>query len=95
MFFVFAPALIFGSLVKIITFQEIISWQVFFCFLAFTQKNQESNDLVNLCQVVYARQHWIYVLGRGSLGWVAVKILRPEPHLASKALSSPTALRVY
>ncbi|XP_020260131.1 protein PIN-LIKES 5-like isoform X1 [Asparagus officinalis] len=66
-FSVFAPALIFGSLAKTITAEEIISWWFMPVNIGFT-----------------------FLIG-GSLGWVAVKILRPEKHLEGLIIANCSA----
>lgn len=66
-FVVFAPALIFGSLAKTITLEDIISWWFM---------------VVNIAI--------IFLIG-GILGWVAVKILKPERHLEGPIVANCSA----
>ncbi|KAL3845033.1 hypothetical protein ACJIZ3_002436 [Penstemon smallii] len=56
-FVVFTPSLVFGSLAKAVSFQDIISWWFMPINIGIT-----------------------YLVG-GSFGWIAVKLLRPKPHL--------------
>lgn len=66
-FTVFGPALIFGSLTKTITLQDLISWWFMPVNIGIT-----------------------FLVG-GSLGWVAVKILKPKPHLEGLIIASCSA----
>ncbi|MCL7025663.1 hypothetical protein MKW94_012096 [Papaver nudicaule] len=66
-FVVFTPSLMFASLAKTVTFQDIISWW----FMP-----------INIGLV--------FLIG-GSLGWVVVKILKPEPHLEGLLIATCSA----
>ncbi|WOL16833.1 protein PIN-LIKES 7-like [Canna indica] len=64
---IFAPALVFASLAKTVTLQDIISWWFMPVNIAMT-----------------------FLIG-GVLGWIAVKILRPDRHLEGLVISSCSA----
>ncbi|RZC48609.1 hypothetical protein C5167_017036 [Papaver somniferum] len=66
-FVVFTPSLMFASLAKTVTLQDIISWW----FMP-----------INIGLV--------FLIG-GSLGWVVVKILKPEPHLEGLVIATCSA----
>lgn len=66
-FSVFSPSLVFSSLAKTVTLQELISWWFMPINIAIT-----------------------FLIG-GALGWVAVKILRPERHLEGLIMANCSA----
>nr|DAD46522.1 TPA_asm: hypothetical protein HUJ06_016459 [Nelumbo nucifera] len=66
-FVVFAPSLVFASLAKTVTLEDIISWW----FMP-----------VNI--------GLIFLIG-GILGWIVVKILKPEPHLEGLIIAACSA----
>ncbi|OVA03298.1 Auxin efflux carrier [Macleaya cordata] len=66
-FVVFTPSLMFASLAKTVTLQDIISWWFMPINIGLT-----------------------FLLG-GILGWIVVKILKPEPHLEGLVIASCSA----
>ncbi|MGD7201733.1 AEC family transporter, partial [Ralstonia pseudosolanacearum] len=66
-FIVFTPSLMFASLAKTVTYQDIISWW----FMP-----------VNIGLV--------FLIG-GILGWILVKLLKPEPHLEGLVIATCSA----
>ncbi|KAI3892291.1 hypothetical protein MKX03_030693 [Papaver bracteatum] len=66
-FVVFSPALVFASLSKTVTLQDIISWWFMPINIGLT-----------------------FLLG-GILGWVVVKLLKPEPHVAGLVIACCSA----
>ncbi|CAA6655840.1 unnamed protein product [Spirodela intermedia] len=66
-YMVFTPSLMFASLAKTITLEDIISWWFMPVNIGLT-----------------------FVIG-GTLGWVVVKLLRPEPHLGGLIIAMCSA----
>ncbi|OVA00649.1 Auxin efflux carrier [Macleaya cordata] len=66
-FVVFSPALVFASLAKTVTLQDIISWWFMPVNIGLT-----------------------FLLG-GILGWIVVKLLKPEPHVGGLVIASCSA----
>ncbi|CAA2966933.1 uncharacterized transporter -like isoform X1 [Olea europaea subsp. europaea] len=66
-FVVFSPSLVFTSLAKSVTLQDLISWWFMPVNIGLT-----------------------FLFG-GILGWIAVKILRPEPHLEGLIIATCSA----
>ncbi|MCL7033290.1 hypothetical protein MKW94_021053 [Papaver nudicaule] len=66
-FVVFSPALVFASLSKTVTLEDIISWWFMPINIGLT-----------------------FLVG-GTLGWVVVKLLKPEPHVAGLVIACCSA----
>lgn len=91
-FMVFTPSLMFASLAKTVTLEDIISWYFnsHFCtsHLSFqTFRRDTSFNNIGL-KFYFSFYRWfmpvnigLTFLCGGILGWLAVKILKPKPHM--------------
>ena len=97
-FYVFTPALIFASLAKIVTLHDIISWYVAAYSLEIICANYAEYwaDRMNFCFMLLIR--WFmpvniaitFLIGT-MLGWLVIKILRPDRHLEGLIIASCSA----